>query len=253
MIKIAVCVKAVSAGIVSLDGTDPVINPYDLKMLNRVIPAAKKSQCHISYFTMGSGKAEQVLRRCLAMGGDEAYLVSDPAYAGSDTVATVHILAEAIKRTGDYDLIICGQKAVDGETGQVAYGLSEKLKYRVLDKVEDIILFCEEKTVLIAEEEAYAREISAYGRFLLIFEGYSMKEEMISLISLKKAKKKQIILLTNHELKLDRDVYGADGSKTKVIHTLNSIEKKEKQMIEGDCKSQTAFLCNYLTSKGMGL
>ena len=95
------------------------INPFDLNALEAAVQITEKSNGSIIAISMGPLSAESSLKDALARGADEAILLSDSAFSGSDTLATSCILAAAIRKLGEYDLIICGEKTVDGDTGQV--------------------------------------------------------------------------------------------------------------------------------------
>ncbi len=85
----------------------------------------KDENVTVSVVSMGPPQADVMLRECLAMGADEAYLVSDRAFAGSDTWATSKVIASAIRKIGNYDIIFAGRQAIDGDTAQVGPQISE--------------------------------------------------------------------------------------------------------------------------------
>jgi len=103
------------------------INPFDLNALEAAVQITEKSNGSIIAISMGPLSAESSLKDALARGADEAILLSDSAFSGSDTLATSCILAAAIRKLGEYDLIICGEKTVDGDTGQVGPEIAEHL------------------------------------------------------------------------------------------------------------------------------
>ncbi len=107
-------------------GVETVVNPLDLYALES---AFRLKEQHggvgtITVITMGPPQAVKVLKEALAMGCDQAYLISDKAFAGSDTWATSYVLSRAIMELGAYDLIIAGERATDGDTGQVGPGIA---------------------------------------------------------------------------------------------------------------------------------
>jgi electron transfer flavoprotein beta subunit len=103
------------------------INPFDLHALEAAVRIKEKRGGRLTAISMGPPKAEAALRDALARGADSAILLADEAFAGADTLATSYALARAIKRWGVFDLIICGEKTVDGDTGQVGPELAEHL------------------------------------------------------------------------------------------------------------------------------
>lgn len=109
------------------EGVKSIINPFDE---NAVEAALRLKEAHggkVTAITMGPQQAEEALRHALAMGADEAILLVDDAFRGSDTLATSYTLAAGVSTIGEVDLIICGKQAIDGDTGQVGPGLAERL------------------------------------------------------------------------------------------------------------------------------
>jgi electron transfer flavoprotein beta subunit len=103
------------------------INPFDLNALEAAVQIKEKGDGSIIAISMGPLSAESSLKDALARGADEAILLTDSAFSGSDTLATSYIISSAIKKLGDFDLIICGEKTVDGDTGQVGPEIAEHL------------------------------------------------------------------------------------------------------------------------------
>ena len=127
--RIAVLIKQVpdtdevkideTSGTLVREGTGTIINPLDLHALESAFSLKRFNGASVSVFSMGPMQAETALRESLALGADDAFLLSDPAFAGSDTWATARVLASALVSFGPYDLVLAGEKATDGETGQV--------------------------------------------------------------------------------------------------------------------------------------
>ena len=102
------------------DGVTNIMNPYDQYALETALEIKDSMGAKVTVITMGPPHAESVLKDCLAVGADEAILVSDRAFGGADTLATSAALAETIRHLGIPDLIMCGRQAIDGDTAQVA-------------------------------------------------------------------------------------------------------------------------------------
>jgi len=110
------------------DGVESIINPDDKFALEAALSLKDKNpEIHITVVTMGLPQAEVALREALAMGADNAVLITDRAAAGSDTWATSLVLAAAVKKLGKFDLILAGRQAIDGDTAQVGPQVAEKL------------------------------------------------------------------------------------------------------------------------------
>lgn len=106
---------------------ESIINPFDLYAIEEGLRLVEQYGGKVTAISMGPPQAENELREALAMGCDEAVLLSAPEFAGSDTWATAYSLAGAISHLDGYDLVICGRQAIDGDTGQVGPGLARQL------------------------------------------------------------------------------------------------------------------------------
>ena len=108
-------------------GVPSIVNPYDRNAVEAALALRDSYGGKVTVLSMGPPQAAAVLKECIAMGADEAVLVSDRAVGGADTLATSYTLAAAVKKIGDYDLILCGLQAIDGDTGQVGPEMAEHL------------------------------------------------------------------------------------------------------------------------------
>lgn len=105
-------------------GVESIVNPLDLYAIEAALRLKEQVSAKITALSMGPAKAEKAIREALAMGCDDGILLSNRKFAGSDTWATSYVLAQAIKKSGQADLIICGERATDGDTGQVGPGIA---------------------------------------------------------------------------------------------------------------------------------
>ena len=124
------------------EGVEAIINPLDLYAIESAIRLREAHGGEVIALSMGPPKAISALKEAIAMGADSAVLLSDKAFAGSDTWATSYVLAAAIRRMGDYDLIICGERATDGDTGQVGPGIAAWLDLPTVSyvgKIDELI------------------------------------------------------------------------------------------------------------------
>lgn len=133
--RIAVCMKPVVDtgkagdlyGRIDRSNDNAAENPADILALETAVYLKRKRGAEIDLFTMGPAWAEKLLRTGAKFGADKLFLISDMLFSGSDTYITAKVLTMAIKREPTYDLILCGQQAIDGETGQVPGELSAML------------------------------------------------------------------------------------------------------------------------------
>ncbi|MBR6037488.1 MAG: hypothetical protein IKP53_01810, partial [Candidatus Methanomethylophilaceae archaeon] len=119
-------------------GVPAILDPFSEYALRRII-AMKEEGDEVSVFAMGPPQASEALRRCLCLGADKAFLLSDPSFAGADTWATARTLAAFVGRyMSDVDLIAFGRQASDGETGQVPYETAQLISARQFAYVTDL-------------------------------------------------------------------------------------------------------------------
>jgi len=109
------------------DGVRSIINPFDTHAIEEALRLREKHGGKVFAITMGPPQARYALEEALAMGADDAVLLSHRAFAGSDTLSTSLVLSRAIKKIGDVDLVICGRQATDGDTAQVGPGIAVRL------------------------------------------------------------------------------------------------------------------------------
>ena len=135
--KIIVCIKQVpSTNEVKLDpetktiirdGRQSVINPFDTYAMEEAVRLKEKLGGTVCALSMGIPAVERLLREAMSRGVDSALLLSDRAFAGADTLATAYTLSLGVRHLGDFDLILCGRMAIDGDTAQIGPELAEDL------------------------------------------------------------------------------------------------------------------------------
>lgn len=132
-----VCIKQVpgtskvevdeKTGVLKRDGIDTKMNPYDLYALETAFKIKEEKAGEISVISMGPPQAMEVIREAFSMGADNGILISDRKFAGADVLATSYTISQGIKKSGEFDLIICGKQTTDGDTAQVGPEIAEYL------------------------------------------------------------------------------------------------------------------------------
>lgn len=175
-----------------------------------------KPKVSVTVLTMGTAAAIPLLKDLLARGVDEAVLLTDTKMAGSDTRATARILATAIKKLGPFDMILCGRKAIDGETGQVPGELAAELKIPCITNIEKIFFEGEECTCFRLLEKGNAvLKVKLPAIFSLCEYTYSLR--LAGLKGIREASSKNVQVYSMEELGLTKAECGLSGSCTRVV------------------------------------
>ncbi|MCX6031427.1 MAG: electron transfer flavoprotein subunit beta/FixA family protein [Chloroflexi bacterium] len=125
-------------------GVTMVLNPWDEFAVEEALQLQERFEGETAVVTLGSADATEALKRAVAMGIEEAFLLSDPAFDGSDAWGTTHVLAQAIRKIGDYSLILTGRQSVDGNSGLIGPGLATSLGVPFVAQVAKIVDLTEE-------------------------------------------------------------------------------------------------------------
>ncbi len=182
------------------------------------------------------------------MAADKVILLSDRNFAAADTIATSYALATAINKIADYDLIICGKQAMDGDTAQVGPGLAEKLSIphttyvRKIVELKDGHIICQRMT-----EDGY--EVIEMPLPAVITVVKEINEPRLpSLKGMMKAKRAVVNVWTANDVGADKDLCGLKGSPTQVVKTFVPSHDIESELIEGDPSEQAKKLTEKLLS-----
>jgi electron transfer flavoprotein beta subunit len=258
--KIIVCIKQVIAG--DQVKIDPAthslvrspefsrINPFDLFALNMAAQMKKEYSGSITAVTMGPEISEEVLWEALAVGADRAILLSDPRFGSSDTLATSYVLGMGVRKIGRFDLILCGMRTADGDTGQVGPQLAEELGIPHVTGVEKLEkkknLFCVERS-----SDGF-REIFEVSVPALVTISSKMTVRLPSLIEIQDTHTRYTIERWNLEdLNADSAQVGSNGSCTSVEELIPVKQEKSCVFIEGDPRQQAKLLFSKLIEKNL--
>jgi electron transfer flavoprotein beta subunit len=221
------------------EGVASIINPFDMYAIEEAVRTKEKLGGTVTAITMGPPQAEQALREAISMGADEAVLVSDRAFAGSDTWATSYTLACAIRKTGGFGVIFCGKQAADGDTAQVGPGISMHLdipQVTYVKKIEEITP--SSARVERMTEEGY--EIIETPLPVLFTVVKEINEPRIPSLKGKiKAKSAKIKVLTAKALDADEKFLGLNGSPTQVVRIFTPPPREGGQMLTGSVEEIT--------------
>lgn len=260
--KIFVCVKQVpGVAEVKIDpktntlvreGILSILNPNDRNAIEIALNLKEKYTAEVIALSMGPPQAEEILRETLAMGADKAYLLTDRAFAGADTLATSYTLALAIKKilkesdSKEKYLVICGAQAVDGDTGQVPPELAEELEIPQVAYVLNVEL---KENKLIAERKFRAVEIVVIETNLpaLISVLNDINEPRYpSMAGIMKAHNLEIVHLDAAALNADTSKIGLNGSSTEVWKIFVPKRKGDRIILRGTIEEVVQTLCQNL-------
>ena len=218
-------------GTMKRDGVESIINPLDLYAIETGIELKEKHGGTITVITMGPPSADKALKEAIAMGCDEGILLSGREFAGSDTWATSYALSQAIKEIDDFDLILAGERATDGDTGQVGPGIASWLDLTLstyTSKVVDVNLIEDEEVdyttskqdSIIVErmvEEGYEKLELPMPALLTVVKEISFPR-LPTLRGKQRSRKIEIPQWNLKNLDLNEEYLGLDGSPTRVVN-----------------------------------
>lgn len=238
--KIALCIKQVpdttdirwtENNTIQREGVESVINPYDVYATEFALNLKSKiKNTTITAFTMGPTQAESMLRKVLALGCDEAVLVSDRKFAGADTYATGLTLANAIRtELPDFDLVVCGQFAVDGDTAQTGPNIANFLDIPQVTFVKDFLKIEDNKLFVTREMEDGIETISAKLPSLICVLKQDFEPQRAKIKGVIEASKKQIKIRSMEDINLTPEKVGLKGSPTMVSKAFRNISSHNAQ------------------------
>ena len=249
--EIVVCVKQVpDTTEVKIDpvtntlirqGVPSIVNPFDKNAVEAALQLKEKHGGRVTVISMGPPQAGEALKECLAMGADEAVLVSDRAFGGADTLATSYTLAAAVKKLGLPDMIICGKQAIDGDTAQVGPEMAEHLGMAQITCVSKIEV--EGQCVRVEREQEEGYEIIEVQTPVLLTVLKSINEPRLPTVKgTMKANRKQIPVWTAGELAVNPDQLGLTGSPTQVRRIFTPPQRVQGEIIQADSPRAAAAL-----------
>lgn len=221
-----------------------VINPYDQYALVHAVSLKKiNSEVNVKVLCMGPRSAEEIIRKAYLFGADEGILISEKSYfAGADTVATTKTISAAIKSLGKIDLIFAGSKAVDGETGQVPYGVSDRIGYNFIDNVIDVEIISDVAVSIRTKNKVIRSRVP----LTVIFDQYSVEDPKTNILNIRKSRNKNIKILNLNDLQLSKSDCGISGSKTRVLKALKVDNKRNCQDITSDLHKEAITIMNFI-------
>ena len=215
------------------EGVAAIINPFDEYAIEEALRIREKHGGTVKALTMGPPWAADALRDAIAMGADEGWLATDRAFAGADTWATSLTLAKCIEHMGAPDLIICGLKTTDGDTGQTGPELAEHLDIPHACYVSEITEIGGGKVTLKRNMDEGVETLEAPMPLLITVGKDINQPRLATLRGRLKAKKAEIKEITNKDLDMPPDEVGLDGSFTRVVKVFEPEAPEAGEIVEG--------------------
>jgi len=215
------------------DGVASVINPFDTYAIEEAVRLKERCGGKVTVLTMGPPQAETALREAISLGCDEGVLVSDRKFAGSDTWATSYTLSAAIRKIGDFDVILCGKQASDGDTAQVGPGISAHLNIPQVTYVRKISEISDKtaKVERMTEEGYDVIETPLPCLFTVVKEINTPR--MPSMKGMMKAKSAKPLKWTAEDIEAEPGQLGLDGSPTRVVKIFTPEARKGGEILGG--------------------
>ncbi len=262
-LRFVVCMKQVpdttevridsETGTMRRDGVPAITNPFDHHALEQAIAFRAALGGTVTALSMGPPQAQQVLRDAIAVGADEAILLSDPAFRGADTWATALTLAAAIRRLDGVAAILCGKQAIDGDTAQVGPELAEALDLPQLTFVRRVVSVDSSSIVVERSIEGGWQVVRASLPVLLTVVPELNDPRIPSLRGLIRSKRENVSVWDAQCLNLESGRVGLDGSPTRVTRVFTPEMPQGGKLLSGEPRVQAAQLVRHLSEAGIAV
>ncbi|MEG0542175.1 MAG: electron transfer flavoprotein subunit beta [Angelakisella sp.] len=257
--RILVCAKQVPdtnevkidpvKGTLIRDGVPSILNPDDANALEAALVLKDENPgSTVAVVSMGPPQACTMLRECLAMGADEAYLLSSRTFGGADTCATSTTIAAGIQKIGGADIIFAGRQAIDGDTAQVGPQVAQRLNIPVVTYVQDVKL-SDDKVVVQRQMEDGYELIEVQTPCLLTAVKELNVPRYMTVSGIVDAFQKNITIWNENDVQLDAADCGLKASPTQVYRSFTPPQKGKGQMLSGNVTDMAAALVGKLNEK----
>lgn len=256
--NIVVCIKQVPdtteikldpvKGTLIRDGVPSIMNPDDKGGLEFALRLKDKFGANVTVITMGPPQAEAILREAFAMGVDRAILLSDRKFGGADTLATSRTIAAALRKL-DYDLIVTGRQAIDGDTAQVGPQIAEHLGLPQVTYAEELEYDGKDTfTVRKADEDGY-QIVEVDAPCLVTALASGVKPRYMSVRGIVEAYDKPVEVWNFDSVEVDPDTIGLNGSPTRVAKSFAKGMKAPGQLYEVEPEEAVEIILAKLREK----
>ena len=233
------------------EGVESIVNPDDRHALEAAIRVKPDQQGKVVALSMGPSQAIDALSEAIGMGADEGILLTDRAFAGADTWATSSTLGKALEKVGDYDLIICGRQAIDGDTAQIGPQVAEYLDIPQVTYVFEIERINGKKVFVKRRlEDGFERvEVDLPALLTVIGELNKPRYPRIDRLIDSCRDKAPIKIWNAADIGVQTCEVGLEGSLTHVVKTFAPKLERKTEMLQGDAKTTVHALLGKLKEK----
>ncbi|MFH1414847.1 MAG: electron transfer flavoprotein subunit beta/FixA family protein [Elusimicrobiota bacterium] len=259
--KIVVCIKQVpdttevkinpDTNTLVREGVDSIINPFDMYAVEEGLRIKERLNGEVIVLSMGPPQAEDALKEAISFGCDDAILLTDRSFAGSDTLATAYTLSRGIKSIGDVGLIICGKQAIDGDTAQVGPGIAEMLDIPCITYVGKIDEIDENNIKAHRMMEGGYNVIEASMPCLITVVKEINEPRLPSLKGKMAARKAEITKWNAADIACEVDRIGQAGSPTWVRKIFAPPKREKGKIFKGEPQETVKSLVGELKDKGL--
>ncbi len=214
---------------------ESIMNPVDKQAVEAAIRLKEQYNAHTTAVTMGPNKAIEILKESIAMGIDDAFLLCDPKFAGSDTCATSKVLATYIKeKLPQTDLILFGQSAIDGETSQTGTSTAVRLNMPFITHVNEIIEIEDHKITVVSETDTFKTTYKMNLPAVLCVNNYGFEPRVPRINGYIKAQEYNYTTYNLYELNLMDSETGIKGSPTYVSKVYKTNDSRNCTFLTND-------------------
>jgi electron transfer flavoprotein beta subunit len=233
------------------DGVPSIINPYDMYALEEAIRLREQHGGKVTAITMGPPQASEALKEAVAMGADDVVLLSDRAFAGADTWATSYTLAKGIKKIGNFDLVIAGKQAIDGDTAQVGPETADMLGIPFVAYIRKIER-AENNKIIVERmmDEGYDVVETSLPALITVVKEIN-QPRLPSLKGKMKAKSLKVTTWTAQDIEADHNLCGLKGSPTKVVKIFPPAPRGQREVLSGTLEEQVSAVTKKLKEQSL--
>lgn len=243
-----------ATGTMKREEVEAVINPLDLYAIETSLQIKEmyKGETRITAISMGPPKAEEVLKEAISMGCDRGILLSDKAFAGADTWATSYTIGMLIKKLEPFSLIITGERATDGETGQVGPSLAGQLDLPIVTYASRILEVNDDYTILERETEEGTETLRMKLPGVISVTKAIGEPRLPTLKGKIRARNTKIEVFDLEKLGVKNDEVGLSGSLTRVVKVFYpKISRAGKKLIVKNPEDGARFIIEFLQERGI--